>query len=169
MLDQKPPDTSTSILHEWRMPPTSWNRKRFGRSHRCSIHCIEKAVNKAKSVIGWIKRHLICRNNFVMLNVYKNVVRPHIEYALQAWNPPAAHGNCKLILQVEDWLTELVSYLTKQGWKTPTVNPPWSLVFRLVNRDWLWREGPVAEARICRSKKRQKSRHRDKVYCLKSR
>ncbi len=52
---------------------------------------IDKAVNKAKSVIGWIKRSLISRNKFVMLNVYKTLVRPHIEYAVQVWNPPAAH------------------------------------------------------------------------------
>ncbi len=63
---------------------------------------IEKAVNKAKSVIGWIKRSLICCNKFVMVNVYKTLVRPHIEYAVQVWNPPAAHGYWKLILQLED-------------------------------------------------------------------
>ena len=55
-----------------------------------NVH-IEKSVNKAKSVIGWVKRSLICRNKFVMLNVYKSLIRPHIEYAVQAWNPPAGY------------------------------------------------------------------------------
>ena len=64
--------------------------------------CIEKAVCKAKSVISWITRSLICRNKFVMLNVYKTLVRPHIEYAVQVWNPPATHGYWKLILKLED-------------------------------------------------------------------
>ena len=66
-----------------------------------SIH-IEKSVNKAKSVIGWVKRSLICRNKFVMINVYKSLVRPHIEYAVQAWNLPAVHGNWRQILLLED-------------------------------------------------------------------
>ena len=66
-----------------------------------NVH-IEKSVNKAKSVIGWVKRSLICRNKFVMLNVYKSLIRPHIEYAVQAWNPAAVHGNWKQILKLED-------------------------------------------------------------------
>ena len=64
--------------------------------------CIEKAVSKAKSVIGWITRSLICRNKFVMLNIYRTLVRPHIEYAVQVWNPPASHGYWKLILKLEE-------------------------------------------------------------------
>ena len=63
---------------------------------------IEKAVYKAKSVVSWIKRSLVCRNKFVMLNVYKTLVRPHIEYAVQVWNPAAIHGNWKQIMQLED-------------------------------------------------------------------
>ena len=63
---------------------------------------IEKSVNKAKAVVGWITRNIICRNKFVMLNVYKTLVRPHLEYAVQVWNLPASHGNWKLINKLED-------------------------------------------------------------------
>ena len=66
-----------------------------------SVH-IETCVNKANSMIGWVKRFLICRNKFVMLNVYKTLIRPHIEYAVQAWNLPAIRGNWKHILLLED-------------------------------------------------------------------
>ena len=65
------------------------------------IH-IKKSINKAKSVIGWIKRNLISRCKHVMINVYKTLVRPHAEYAVQIWNLPAAHGNWKVILELED-------------------------------------------------------------------
>ena len=37
-----------------------------------------------------------------MLNVYKTLVRPHIEYAMQVWNPAALHGNWKQIMLLED-------------------------------------------------------------------
>ena len=63
---------------------------------------IRKAVNKAKSVIGWITRSIISRNKFVMLNVYKTLVRPHVEYAVQVWNIPAAHGSWAIIMEIED-------------------------------------------------------------------
>ena len=63
---------------------------------------ITQAVNKAKAATGWISRNLICRNKFVMLNVYKSLIRPHIEYAVQVWNLPASHGNWKSIMELED-------------------------------------------------------------------
>ena len=63
---------------------------------------IKKIVNKAKSVVGWIKRSLISRNRLVMINVYKTLVRPHIEYAVQLWNLSAVHGNWNNIMELED-------------------------------------------------------------------
>ena len=62
---------------------------------------ITKCVNKSKSVVGWISRNVISRDKYVMLNVYKSLVRPHLEYAVQVWNPPAVHGNWKIILDLE--------------------------------------------------------------------
>ena len=61
-----------------------------------------KIVNMAKSVIWWIKRSLISKNRLVMINVYKTLVRPHIEYAVQLWNLPAVHGNWNNIMELED-------------------------------------------------------------------
>ena len=63
---------------------------------------IKKSVNKAKSVIGWIKRSLISRNRLVMINAYKTLVRPHIEYAVQLWNLSTVHGNWNIIMELED-------------------------------------------------------------------
>ena len=54
---------------------------------------IQKAVNKAKSVSGWIWRNVISREKDVMLNVFKTLVRPHLEYGVQIWNLSATHGN----------------------------------------------------------------------------
>ena len=63
---------------------------------------IQKAVNKAKSVSGWIWRNVISREKDVMLNVFKTLVRPHLEYGVQIWNLSATHGNWKMIMDLEN-------------------------------------------------------------------
>ena len=37
-----------------------------------------------------------------MINVYKTLVRPYIEYAVQLWNLSAVHGNWNNIIELED-------------------------------------------------------------------
>ena len=36
-----------------------------------------------------------------MLDIYKSLIRPHLEYCVQLWNPNAAHGSWQTILQLE--------------------------------------------------------------------
>ena len=92
------------IMNEEVLPTTN-TEKDLGVTTSCDLKWgphITQAVNKAKAAIGWISRNLICRNKFVMLNVYKTLIRPHIEYAVQVWNLPAIHGNWKSIMELED-------------------------------------------------------------------
>ena len=52
-------------------------------------------------MIGWVTRNVISRNREVMLNIYKSLIRSHLEYCTQLWNPTACHGNWSIILEIE--------------------------------------------------------------------
>ena len=62
---------------------------------------IKSSISKANKMICWIARNLITRDVKTMVSVYKALVRPHIEYCVQLWNPAAVHGNWRLILELE--------------------------------------------------------------------
>ena len=62
---------------------------------------IQKSISKARSLIGWTCRNVISRDKDVLLNIYKNLVRPHLEYCTQLWNPVAKFGKWKIIMDIE--------------------------------------------------------------------
>jgi hypothetical protein len=49
-------------------------------------HIAEK-TKKANQVLGQLKKAFILRDDTLMLNMYKAMVRPHLEYAVQVWAP----------------------------------------------------------------------------------
>ena len=46
-----------------------------------------KAAKKANSVLGQLCRGVGYRDKNVFIDLYKTYVRPHLEYAVQAWSP----------------------------------------------------------------------------------
>ena len=50
-------------------------------SEQCGI-----AASKGNKIIGLIRRNITYKNK-VILPMYKAVVRPHLEYCIQAWRP----------------------------------------------------------------------------------
>ena len=42
---------------------------------------------KANCVLGMIKRNIKCKNAAIIMRRYKSLVRPRLEYCIQAWSP----------------------------------------------------------------------------------
>ncbi|MES9884798.1 MAG: hypothetical protein ABW185_28460 [Sedimenticola sp.] len=53
---------------------------------KSSRHCAE-AVKKPNQALGMIHRHIVSRDKDLIVRLYKGIVRPHLEYSIQAWNP----------------------------------------------------------------------------------
>ena len=45
------------------------------------------AVKKANSVLGMIRRNITFKSKGVIVKLYKSLVRPCLEYCVQAWSP----------------------------------------------------------------------------------
>ena len=51
-------------------------------SEQCRI-----AASKGNQVIGMIRRNITYKDKSLIISLYKAIVRPHLEYCIQAWNP----------------------------------------------------------------------------------
>ena len=51
-----------------------------------SVQCA-KAAAKANSILGQMSRALHYRDKYTWVRLYKQYVRPHLEYAVQSWSP----------------------------------------------------------------------------------
>ena len=51
-------------------------------SEQCRI-----AASKGNQIIGMIRRNITYKENSLIVPLYKAIVRPHLEYCIQAWNP----------------------------------------------------------------------------------
>lgn len=69
-----------------------------------------KAVSIANRILGMIKRTFSVRDKEVILQLYKSLVRPHLEYSVQAWNPHF-QKDIDLLEGVQRRATKLISSL----------------------------------------------------------
>ena len=45
------------------------------------------AARKGNQLLGMIKRNITYREKNLIIPLYKSIVRPHLEYCIQAWKP----------------------------------------------------------------------------------
>ena len=67
-----------------------------------------EAVKKANRMLGMIKRNFVDRSKDTIISLYKSLVRPHLEYCCQIWNP-YYKKDIKLIEGVQRRATKLVT------------------------------------------------------------
>ena len=75
-------------------------------SGKCSEQCI-LAVRKANSILGMIKRNIYFKSKDVIVKLYKSLVRPRLEFCVQAWSPHL-RKDIDMIERVQHRATKLI-------------------------------------------------------------
>ena len=74
-----------------------------------SKQCAE-AARKGNWILGLIKRHFSFLDKDIVVRLFKQLVRPHLEYAVQVWSPYFSKDK-QLIENVQRRATRLISWL----------------------------------------------------------
>ena len=81
----------------------------FDTTLKFDLH-IEAIIKKANSMIGLIKRNFSFIDIFVFLNLYKALIRPHLEYGQIIWSPQFKRQS-RIIENVQRRATKLLPNL----------------------------------------------------------
>ena len=74
-------------------------------SEQCRI-----AASKGNQVLGMIRRNITYTDNSLIIPLYKAIVRPHLEYCLQAWSP-YLRKDINVLEKIQRRATKLISGL----------------------------------------------------------
>jgi len=81
-------------------------------SEQCNV-----AIKNANSTIGIIKRHITSRKKDIIVKLYKSLVRPKLEYCVQAWCPYLKR-DVENIERVQHRATKLISEFAGLDYET---------------------------------------------------
>ena len=76
-------------------------------SQQCTAAC-----NKANRVLGMMNRTIVYKSKEVLLNLYKSLVRPHVEYCTPVWSP-CYQKDKSLIERVQHRFTRMIPGFSK--------------------------------------------------------
>jgi hypothetical protein len=79
------------------------------KSLKSTKQCI-KAYNSANSTLGMIKRSFVNSDQETILQLYKSVIRPKLEYCVQAWRP-YLQKDIDLLEKIQHRATKMISAL----------------------------------------------------------
>jgi hypothetical protein len=75
-----------------------------------------KAAKKANQVLGQLCRNVVSKDSHTFTKLYKTYVRPHLEYAVQAWSPWSV-GDVTLLEKVQRRATRQVPGIGKKPYE----------------------------------------------------
>jgi len=90
------------------------------QSAKPSRQCRE-AATKANQVLGQIRRTVVSREKSIFLNLYKTLVRPHLEYCVQVWSPYTQKDK-EVLEKVQRRATKMIRGLGKLTYEERLVN-----------------------------------------------
>ena len=80
-------------------------------SRQCTV-----AAAKANQILGFIRRTVVSREKSIIINLYKTLVRPHLEYCVQAWSPDLQKDK-NILEKVQRRATKMIKGLEKLQYK----------------------------------------------------
>jgi hypothetical protein len=84
-------------------------------SLKSSKQCV-KAYKAANATLGMIRRSFVTRDESTILQLYKSIVRPKIEYCIQAWRP-YLKKDIDLLEKIQHRATKMISSLKDHSYE----------------------------------------------------
>ena len=75
-----------------------------------------KAYNKASRLLGMLKRTIVYKHPRIMVNLYKSLVRPNLEFCTSAWSPHYKKDK-EMLERVQHRFTRMIKQVSHLGYE----------------------------------------------------